>query len=587
MLYIEAGEGNSSGGHLAAQLGHYIYHYQYEDGLIRLFKQAGPSFLEDYRYRQNRSVHVAEISVSDETFEQLTDTFETRLLSQKQQIKQLAAVKEEESLLHGLLHRYTPGMRTETDIETMSRLDGAGLFYHDAETDKPEPIAECEIPHANSRVADTLKQELSSANGKNFLHKKIIALEDELRSLSPSHSSKSSNNYSFSEHYSDLLTGLLALNAIQNGLPLTKNACFLIPSGALRLNDFALRRAQVYKSELIRSAQTLIVSKRPDWGYALFVTLARIIVLDNSIERRAWTFLIGEDKTGTEIPLEKVSLYAEHMSKQRREDEQLLQRIALKIGQSAGRNEREFTELEIAANRYRRWLVSDKTGRLRLGSDRPVPLQDISALPFLITGLTETQLTQTLADVRQLKYLLLQNENKQNTYNLFSNNCVTALFKLIDQAVAGQSTARLGGYIDPASNFIPFQAFESIKNTYQINRTERLPAYRQERLNALYASENENWVYLRESNVLTSSVYNYNPDDAWFVFFTDDSVLPRPIFGAINLAAAISQSLYGLIYSPFDHGRTMKTGLRGAVASLPELAFFNIRKGSYPFPLED
>jgi len=33
---------------------------------------------------------------------------------------------------------------------------------------------------------------------------------------------------------------------------------------------------------------------------------------------------------------------------------------------------------------------------------------------------------------------------------------------------------------------------------------------------------------------------------------------------------------------PVDHGNMLMVGLRGALFSLPELAFFNIRKGSFP-----
>jgi hypothetical protein len=58
------------------------------------------------------------------------------------------------------------------------------------------------------------------------------------------------------------------------------------------------------------------------------------------------------------------------------------------------------------------------------------------------------------------------------------------------------------------------------------------------------------------------------------------------LFGAVNVLAASSQSVYGLLSSPFDEGREIKIGLRGVLASLPELVFFNIRKGSYPYPIQ-
>jgi hypothetical protein len=39
----------------------------------------------------------------------------------------------------------------------------------------------------------------------------------------------------------------------------------------------------------------------------------------------------------------------------------------------------------------------------------------------------------------------------------------------------------------------------------------------------------------------------------------------------------------GLPLLPFDRGDTLVAGVRGAVFSLPELAFVNLRKGSFDY----
>jgi len=163
---------------------------------------------------------------------------------------------------------------------------------------------------------------------------------------------------------------------------------------------------------------------------------------------------------------------------------------------------------------------------------------------------------------------------------------VTKLFELIDTAFLGQPGQMLGGHIDPKANFIPYQAFDSVKNTYNVVKITEIPAYRKQELSKLYEKKADSLVYLRESNIFSSSLYNHNPDDSWFVFFTDDAILPRPLFGAVNTLASTLQTVLGLARWPFDGGRTIKIGGRGILASLPELAFFNIRKGSYPFPVE-
>jgi hypothetical protein len=67
-----------------------------------------------------------------------------------------------------------------------------------------------------------------------------------------------------------------------------------------------------------------------------------------------------------------------------------------------------------------------------------------------------------------------------------------------------------------------------------------------------------------------------------FLFFTDDTVAARPVLGALNLVAGIGVAAAGLAMLPVDRGDLLKSGLRGVLFSLPELAFFNIRKGSFP-----
>jgi hypothetical protein len=78
-----------------------------------------------------------------------------------------------------------------------------------------------------------------------------------------------------------------------------------------------------------------------------------------------------------------------------------------------------------------------------------------------------------------------------------------------------------------------------------------------------------------------NSYYKFNDQDAAFLIFTDDNILMRPIFGSINLAVATTMSIYGSLSLAFDSGKALKDGTMGILMSLPELAFFNIRKGSY------
>ena len=41
--------------------------------------------------------------------------------------------------------------------------------------------------------------------------------------------------------------------------------------------------------------------------------------------------------------------------------------------------------------------------------------------------------------------------------------------------------------------------------------------------------------------------------------------------------------IFGLLRAPLDRGRTLWSGTRGVVFSLPELAFVNLRKGTLEY----
>ena len=189
-------------------------------------------------------------------------------------------------------------------------------------------------------------------------------------------------------------------------------------------------------------------------------------------------------------------------------------------------------------------------------------------------------------------------------YRLVTRNCVTEIFRAIDAALArdlvardptltgdrlaarvrAASVERLGGYVEPVGrlNFIPAVSSASVRDGYTVSETVELPSYRKTEVGRMYAREHPLAVFARESNTLTSTLYEAPPDDSAFLLFTDGAVAPRPIFGAINVAAGLGVAAAGVATLPVDGGARLIAGLRGALFSLPELVFFNIRKGSFP-----
>jgi hypothetical protein len=174
---------------------------------------------------------------------------------------------------------------------------------------------------------------------------------------------------------------------------------------------------------------------------------------------------------------------------------------------------------------------------------------------------------------------------------------VTEIFRTIDVALAAtlsnpdaeairrESTRRLGGYVevDYTFTFIPATSALAVGDAYAVAETIDVPSYRLAALGRMYRQDNAARVYLRESNTLTSTLYRRNPSDSAFLFFTDDMIAIRPLLGAVNIVAGLGVSAAGLFALPIDGGDLLRAGLRGVLFSLPELAFFNIRKGSLIF----
>lgn len=183
-----------------------------------------------------------------------------------------------------------------------------------------------------------------------------------------------------------------------------------------------------------------------------------------------------------------------------------------------------------------------------------------------------------------------------------TRNCVSEIFQNIEFALANQSNTTkslksvgiesespLGGHLGNGFwNAVPFISSEQVQENFRVTDSRILLSYRQIRLKEMYGAENPIMAYLRESNIATSTLYFRNPDDSFFLFFTDDNILVRPVFGAFNTVAGIGETLAGVFLLPLDGGDIFFSGLTGILVSLPELTFFNLRKGSYRYlPFDD
>ena len=612
-LYLEASEGNSSGGHSALQLGDEIYHYQHHDsGLIRLLRQDKQEFHFLYRFLQNRRLHLSRIEVSEQTFTMLSEYFKLQFLAQDQQFKQLNDLHKNRVLLRRLIYKKSSDDAfLDADFSSVLRLKGAGLFYAEQELDSPKKDASNRdinsVRFRSSRIIEMLRKKIEQYYGQNYLSQRREQITNNIKTSTPSHwpvvkSILSKDNFlpainSFADSYEDYLTGLVAIKVLMEEQPLNSDAYFVTTEAVTPEQKKVLEKI---RDQLILSLITSVNSGRPDWGYAALVNMARFVAVELSLQLGLWVFIDDYAMDSEWISMDEFARNAAQMRTQINDARANLIGARKAVLSPGGLTESNYSKLEMVANRYFELLKGKEHKAIRYIGEKALPTKSISLPDWLVPELTQQQLTSALSELDSYETQLLQELVEHYQYDLITRNCVTELFRTIDQALlqknkadseqskqvkplTKESTNRLGGNISADYNFIPYVSFQSVQDHYNVTKSEVLNSYRGRQLQKLYAQNEGLMSILRESNTITSTLYDYNSDDALFVFFTDDNLLFRPVFGLFNTAAGIGQSVFGLLSWPFDTGENLKLGVTGVLMSLPELLFFNIRKGSYKY----
>jgi hypothetical protein len=609
-LYVEANEGNSSGGHSAIQFGDDVYHYQHHDsGLIRLLRQDKPEFQFLYRFLQNRRIHLSHVDVSEETFTLLREHFKLQFLAQEQQFKQLHELHKDRVLLRRLLHKQnSDDALLDADFSAVLRLKGAGLFYTVQELDSPKKNEQIRNVNSaqpqSSRIIEKLRKKIEQNYGQDYLGRRRKQIAADIKALRTSHLPVvkpvlSKDNFlpaikSFADNYEDYLTGLVAIKVLVEQQPLRPDAFRVTHESVTPEEKKILGR---FRDQLTLNLLKSFNSERPDWGYAVLVNIARFIAVDLSLQLGLWVFIDDFAMDSEWVSADQFAQNAEQMQTQIDDAQANLMQARKALLNPDNLGEANYSQLEMSANRYLELLKGKQHEAVRYIGEQALPTKSISLPEWFVPELTQQQLETALNDLDNYENELFQELAEHYRYDLITRNCVTELFRTIDQAlsepyeegadlsrqVMKESMKRLGGNISASYTFIPFVSFQLVNDHYNVTASALLDSYRSQQLARLHARNNGLMVALRESNIFSSTLYAYNPDDAFFVFFTDDSLALRPVFGLFNTAAGMGQSLLGLLSWPFDAGKNLKSGATGVLMSLPELLFFNMRKGSYKY----
>lgn len=574
-FYIEANEGGSSGGHVALGVGDDVYHFQQEDGgLLALRRDPRPVFRLRYTLLQNRPVHLTRLSADDETVERVRTAFAERLLVEDGERQRRAALAADVALF---------AAASDSPASVAWPVRGGGYFVADG-------FATGAAASGSSPALIELRQDIAAQRGADALAQRLAALRGELASL-PLEVAEPSRAGTVNiapptaaVRLGELLEQITALEVLAAAPGLRANALVAAP-GALAPTE---RAALAHYAE--RSAAGLAAlpfSNRPDWGWTMLLGMARLAAIEASLTAGHLLVLDGWPADAQHPPLPDGAQREAYFAALGDHSAVALARTRAACLSAEACGERAYTKLESAANRAADVTAARAAGRSpRIAPDPLLPLRPALRRDLVVSLPQPATAASRLRAARAAAAAYDDDVRAWRSYELVTRNCVTELFAVAESTAGGGDVvaaqrATLGSDVARLPwNAIPFVAADGVAESPRVVERETWPSFQQ--LARQRRAEHEPGIgsWLAERTTLTADDYRAASADSTFLFFTDDAPAVRPLFGSVNLAVAGGNALLGLVTWPADGGRRLQAGARGALFSLPELAFFNIRKGS-------
>ncbi|AGF77270.1 hypothetical protein UWK_00690 [Desulfocapsa sulfexigens DSM 10523] len=554
-LYINANAGEAAGGHTALRLGDAVFHYQFfPDSTFLLVREPWDSFRFLYNDLHNRSIAIAALPLDLSAAIQIRNHFAELLAAQEQFFNALEQLRQEKRFVESLL-------AGKTDVA----VDCLGFF-----TNTWRAVSPSDLPRYIEKTlgADFLEFTLKEVEGE--LYKAVAAMNQGRRP---------------GNGFQEILALREALRVLLDNRALTDDALIPAMDKEVSLNVSEREILKAFGDHLAESLVELLRSRRPDRGTAILLQTARFLAVQSSLEKGQMLTLDPFFADVREVKLSDEDIEGGRL--------RILQEGLLE--QSEKRRELFFKEgrhLEIAytlmeTGRARAWELEQVNG-----GQRRVRLLTKVTLPTRSGNVTVDTLHPDPDGVKEniqiLEEEIAEKQKKSEKlygYNLFTRNCATELIRSLNSTFTDSESGKnvLGGWMEPDSGFafIPFLFYEQSVKAFSLQDEQFLQARRLRNLETLYAEENDLVVWLRESNTVSSTLYQPRSKDTPFLFFTDDSLLLRPLLGLVNVAYGIAHGVAGLAMLPLDGRENLNQALRGIFYSLPELTFGNIRKGSY------
>ena len=560
---IAPNEGQSSGGHSAIRIEDSIYHFEHRgDGLIQIRRDRRRPFERAYRGRGNRRIDVLRLALPGDVIRALETSLRARTQTESILFARLETLDEDLRFLQSALDHE----------EVLVPIPALGIF------DKDDGPGDC-LTRLDFSDPERLRADIERAakQAQTSAQKAVADLS-------------STRSAGRTRQIYEAASLVEALRVVQGCRVVSPASLSSVPS--LSPDNTASEEWRLVETALRNDLTRLIESTRPDRGLAILLTWGRLQAAHESLRGGQIVVLDSFDE-GEAFHVDSPEAWRdERVREERRARGDALadlsaRRPDLSVEPFLDRLERAqhdalHAEQNTAHRRSKPIGILKTTRALERRAENirlRVPLE-----------ITDDPLRSAQARLLRLRTETIAELRRAARYSLLTQNCVTELLKVLDEALAlhpstaGFAQDRRADLESPLA-FVPVAAHRIVARNAPIKRRMRLPGTRElaiAREHSARAPGFDPSIIIREASPRTSRHYRPHPADSTFLFFTDRTIWTRPLGGLANLATSTLMGVAGLLTLPFDRGQRLWDSAMGFSMSIPELFFFNIRKGSYP-----
>ncbi|MBM9548889.1 hypothetical protein JWG40_17820 [Leptospira sp. 201903074] len=557
---MDSNSGQSSGGHSALRFGDRVYHLQYsfEDKIFHIVRETWEDFRFQYSVVQNRNIEFYEWEISEFAKRILRQKWNELYLIQETHIQNQKKLEQE----------WETSEITTKGYDIPLPIAGFGYFTNLPDPHSPIP----KLFSFSKKEKENLKR--SSVDW-------IEASENSHLTNDPIHLPTTDSPYRLIHSIqtkTDRQTSAQKRSFVRKFL---LDPVLLYEPSFLQLNgaEFQLREQEIkvwrdYLARLVQDLRSCIFGTDcNDWEE--MTLLIRILYIQKSIDSRTIVFPKKNLEGFHYLPV--IALPEAVQITKQKEYAQLFS-TQKKIFVS-GYDPIQFFNWESFLVRYQSFLESG------VGKEG-IEFDWVGLNPYQDPSKNLSSSEETDIQSKQRNYeSYTKGVQTLYSYHLTHKNCTTELFRYMNEMFP---EGQIGNetFWDPLSsevmslNFIPSVAALKLGSNSGTKQRKIYPSYRNLKRKKIV---NFTEKHFKESFVPSSKIYKPNPIDHPFLFFTEETIWNRPLLGIANTIYGIGYTGMGVFSAPFDKGSRFSKGTESVFYSLPELVFFNIRKGHFPY----